>query len=293
MAWVDRQGHVTPLSADPAAYLTPHLSPEGDRVAVEIEADVWVYYIERGTRTRVTFDGATNGDPVWSPDGSRIVFSSGKDARGDDTDMYRMRADGSGEVEPLLVVPEIAQNPHSVSPDGKLLAFYERMSSVHRDIWLLPLEGDPAPEPFVVTPFNERSPSFSPDSRFLAYVSDESGEDEVYVQRVSGPGGKVPVSTAGGRDPVWSRDGKELFYWSENRLMAVDVKTGSAFEAGPPQLLLEAPYIRQPTAGSGSQNYDVSPDGQRFLTVLPGESSTALHVVLNWFEELNRLVPIE
>ena len=165
LAWVDRQGHVTPLSADPAAYLTPRLSPGGDRVAVAIGQDVWVYYIEQGTRTRLTFDGASNGDPVWSPDGSRIVFRSSKDAS--DNDMYRMRADGSGEVEPLLVVPEIEQSPHSVSPDGKLLAFYERVPPAHRDIWLLPLEGDPAPEPFVVTPFNERSPSFSPDGRFL------------------------------------------------------------------------------------------------------------------------------
>ena len=219
LAWVDRQGHVTPLSADPAVYLTPRLSPEGDRVAVAIGQDVWVYYIEQGTRTRLTFDGETNGDPVWSPDGSRIVFRSRKDAS--DFDTYRMRADGSGEVEPLLVVPEIAHNPHSVSPDGKLLAFYEWVPAAHRDrdIWLLPLEGEQAPEPFAVTPFNERSPSFSPDGRFLAYVSDESGQDEVYVQRVSGPGGKVPVSTAGGREPVWSRDGKELFYWSEHRLM--------------------------------------------------------------------------
>jgi serine/threonine-protein kinase len=171
------------------------------------------------------------------------------------------------------------------------LAYYEMKPDSHRDIWLLPLEGKKTPEPFLVTPFNERSPSFSPDGRFLAYVSDESGQDEVYVQRVDRSGGKLPVSTGGGREPVWSRDGRELFYWRENRLMAVDVETGSAFKAGAPQLLFEAPYIRQPTPGSGSQNYDVSPDGQRFLMVLPGEAAMELHVVLNWFDELNRLVP--
>ena len=176
----------------------PRLSPDGDRVAVSIDGDVWVYYIEQGTRTRLTFDGATN-DPVWSPDGSRIAFRSQKEA--DDRDTFWMRADGGGDVEPLLVVEGTSQDPHSLSRDGKRLAYYEMKLDSHRDIWLLPLEGEKTPEPFLVTPFNERSPSFSPDGRFLAYVSDESGQDEVYVQRLDRSGGKLRCPRAAGVSP--------------------------------------------------------------------------------------------
>ena len=209
--------------------------------------------------------------------------------------MYWSPADGSGEAEPLLVTSAFKLDPHSWSPDGTVLAYFEITEGSFfrdRDIWTLPLEGDRDPVPFLVTPFNERSPSFSPNGRWIAYASDESGQDEVYVQPYPGPGAKVPVSTDGGREPVWSRNGKELFYWNEDRLMAVDVETAATFSAGRPRLLFEAPHI---TVGgpAGAQGYDISPDGQRFLLIQPSEASTEMHVVLNWFQELKRLVPTD
>jgi Tol biopolymer transport system component len=150
------------------------------------------------------FEGA-NTDPVWFPDGELIAFTHGP---GMDEDIVRRRADGTGELEPLVARPT-SQNPHSFSPDGRLLAFYERVDETSRDIWILNLD-DRETKPFLVTKFNERSPSFSPDGRWLAYTSDESGGDEIYIQAYPGPGDKDTVSRGGGREPVWSRDGSEV-----------------------------------------------------------------------------------
>lgn len=144
--------------------------------------------------------------------------------------------------------------------------------------------------PFLVTPFNERSPMFSPDGRWLAYVSDESGRDEIYVQSYPESSQKITVSSEGGTDPVWSKDGRELFYRSGDSLMAVPVKTGTVFTVGKPEKRFDRQMVLEPNPGTGSLNYDVSADG-RFVMIIPTGRNHELEVVLSWFEELKRLVP--
>ena len=287
LVWVDRQGQATPLIEDRQVYFGPRLSPDGQRVAVEVRSDVnqggdiWIYDIGHGTRMRLTVEG-TNQSPVWTPDGTRVTFNSIRDGP---RDLYWKPADGSGQAEPLLK-SENALVPASRSPDGELLAFYD--TSGARDIWVLPREGDASP--FVATAFDERSSMFSPDGRWLAYVSDESGRDEVYVQPYPGPGGKWPISTEGGTEPRWSADGRELFYRLGDKMMVVEVQSEPAFTSGRPQLVFEGPYL----LGTSVANYDISPDGQRFLMIKVEEGQQdQINVVLNWFEELKRLVPID
>jgi len=172
-----------------------------------------------------------------------------------------------------------------------VLAFYERKEQgALRDIWMLPMTGERKPVPFLVTPFNERSPMFSPDGRWLVYVSDESGRDEVYVRSYAESGQKIPVSTEGGTDPVWSRNGRELFYRNGDSLMAASVTTGTAFTVGKPEKLFDQQMVIEINPGTGSLNYDVSPDG-RFVMIIPTGKNHELELVLNWFEELKRRVP--
>lgn len=291
LAWVNRDGSVTPFPQPRAPFMTPRLSPDGHRVAVVIAAedggqDIWVYDAGRSTRTRLTFDGAPGmfaNDPVWTPDGRRITYGSTEQ-------LFWVTADGSGKPERLATSPT-AQSPHSWSLDGKVLAFYERKEQgALRDMWVLPLTGERKPVPFLVTPFNERSPMFSPDGRWLAYVSDESGRDEVYVRSYPESGQKIPISTEGGTDPVWSKDGRELFYRDNDSLIAVSVKTGASFTVGRPQKLFDQQMVIQFNPGTGSLNYDVSPDG-RFVMIIPTGRNHELELVLNWLEELKRRVP--
>jgi eukaryotic-like serine/threonine-protein kinase len=248
--------------------------------------------------TRLTFEGNFNVNPAWTPDGKRIAFTSNKEGP---QSIFWQLADGSGGLE-RLTTGEYNNNhvPMSWSPDGQLLAFIQIDPTTGLDIWVLRL-GDPSAgsgqvrkaQPFLRTPFNESVPAFSPDGHWLAYVSDESGLVEVYVQPYPGPGGKYQISKEGGTEPVWNRNGRELFYRSGNKMMAVDIATKPGFAAGKPRMLFEGPY--RPT-GSTIQNYDVSPDGQRFLMLKSGEQNsssapTQIVVVQNWFEELKRRVP--
>ncbi len=175
-----------------------------------------------------------------------------------------------------------------------MLAYYDMDEVIDRDIWTVSLVGEREPQPFVVTDFNERSPSFSPDGRWIAYVSDESGQDEIYVRPYPGSSGKVTISTAGGREPVWCPAGGELFYRSGDQMVAVPIETGETLEVGAPHILFEGQYITDTLTQSGSHSYDVAPDCERFLMISATEPAiTGLRVVLNWTEELKQLVPID
>jgi serine/threonine-protein kinase len=291
LLWVNRNGAEQPVPAPVRAYQTPRLSPDGRRVAVNIveeETQVWLYDLSRETLTRLTFEGNTNAYPVWTPDGKRIAFYSNKDGP---TNIFWQLADGSGGLE-RLGTSQSPQVPRSWSPDGQLLAFHENNLTTKKDIWVLRLS-DRKAEPFLRTPFNEGGPVFSPDGHWLAYISDESGRPEIYVQPYPGPGGKWQISTEGGNEPSWNRNGRDLFYRSGNKMMAVEVTTQPTFSAGKPKVLFVGQYLAV-QAGLTGTAYDVSPDGQRFLMVKetePSTSVTQINVVLNWTEELKQKVP--
>jgi serine/threonine-protein kinase len=290
LVWVNRNGAEHPVAAPTRAYLFPRVSPDGRRVAVVIaeqEAQVWLQDLSRETLTRFTFEGNRNLNSVWTPDGKRIAFLSNKEGP---QNIFWQQADGGGGLE-RLSTGEFPQVPMSWSPDGQLLAFMENNPTTGYDIWVLRLS-DHKMQPFLRTPFNESVPRFSPDGRWLAYISNESGRYEIYVQPYPGPGGKWQVSTEGGTEPAWNPNGRELFYRSGDKMMAVDITTQPSFAAGKPRVLFEGRYVPTPAT---APNYDVSPDGQRFLMLKPNEQEasapTQINVVLNWFEELKRRVP--
>jgi len=295
---VDRKGVEEALPASAHAYRYPRLSPDGRRVAVTIEeseSHLWLYDLVRETLSRLTFQGTFNLVGTWTPDGKRIAFQSNKEGI---PNAFWQLADGSGGME-RLANSENIQLPSSWSPDGQLLAFIENTPTTGYDIWVLRM-GDPSAssgqvrkaQPFLETPFNESAPRFSPDAHWLAYISNESGRYEIYVQPYPGPGRKWQISTEGGTEPVWNPNGRELFYRSGDKMMAVDITTEPSFAAGKPRVLFEGQYVPTPAS---FPNYDVTPDGQRFLMLKPSEQAqatpTQINVVLNWFEELKQKVP--
>jgi len=291
LVWVSRNGTEQPLSAPAHYYVQPRVSPDGRRVAVNIteqQVQVWLYDLTRDTLTRFTFEGNANSAQVWTPDGKRIAFQSTKE--GPQPNLFWQLADGSGGLE-RLTTSQSRHAPSSWSPDGQLLAFVDGTPTTGTDIWVLRLS-DRKAQAFLRTPFNETAPRFSPDGRWLAYVSDESGRFEIYVQPYPGPGGKWQISTEGGTEAVWNPNGRELFYRSGNKMMAVDITTQPSISVGKPRMLFVGQYL--PTPGT-LPNYDVSPDGQRFLMLKPVEQAqaapTQINVVLNWFEELKQKVP--
>jgi eukaryotic-like serine/threonine-protein kinase len=215
------------------------------------------------------------------PYGPRVAFHSTTDAGG----LFWQLADGSGGLERL----ESGGLPYSWSPDGQLLAFNDGAAP---HIWVLRL-GDRKVVPFPETTFKEGAAQFSPDGRWLAYVSNESGRNEIYVQPYPGPGGKWQISTEGGTEPLWNPNGRELFYRSGDMMMAAAITTQPRFSAGKPKVLFAGQFEPSPSPVPNA-NYDVSPDGQRFLMVKPGgrdQAPTQINVVPNWFDELKRKVP--
>jgi Tol biopolymer transport system component len=234
----------------------------------------------------LTFEGSSNQFPVWTPDGKHVAFAAVKDGP---INLFWQLADGSGGLE-RLTTSENSNYAMSWSPDGKQLAFGELAPGTGRDISVLRLS-DHKIQSFLRTPATEGAAAFSPDGHWLAYVSDESGRFEVYVQPYPGPGGKWQISTDGGTEPVWNRNGRELFYRSGNKMMAVDITVQPGFTVGKPRVLFEGSYVPTPAT---IPNYDVSPDGQRFLIVKEDQQAknlTQINVVLNWFEELRQKVP--
>jgi serine/threonine-protein kinase len=290
LVWVDRKGASISVTEDLLAAYCPSLSPDGKSLALAIDegarVNAWIYELEERRLTRLTFQGPRNRPLTWTSDGKRLTYAS---TRAGPLNLYWKAADGSGDEERLLV-SEYNQYPCSWSPDGELLAFTEIHPHTGKDIWLLPLHGDKKARPFLCTPFNEGEAAFSPDGRWIAYTSDETGQGEVYVQPFPSTGGKWQISRDGGSEPVWATSGKELFYRNGNKMMAVMIVTVPAFTADQPRTLFEGHYY---SLDPGWPQYAVSLDGQRFMMIKEEEDvlPSQLHVVLNWHEELKRLVP--
>jgi eukaryotic-like serine/threonine-protein kinase len=287
LVWVDRKGNVEALLAAPHRYANATLSPNGRELAVDTTSntnDLWIYDLTRGTLTKISSEGDSQTE-VWTPDGKRVAYRANRNGF---RNVYWRAADGTG-AEERLTKGENQQTPSSFSPDGKVLAFEESAPTSGTDIWLLPMEGDRKPQVFLQTPADERNPQFSPDGRWLAYTSNESGRVEVYLQPFPGPGRKWQISTNGGSSPKWNPNGRELFYEaSQGKMMAVDITASPTFSAGTPHQLFDMPSL--------SLGSSVSPDGQRFLAMQPVEleqPATEINVVLNWSEELKAKAPLK
>jgi len=295
LAWVDRQGHATSLDAPAMGYVYPRISPDGKRVAIDVidpsDRDIWMWDIDRRTLERFTKDPSGNPIVTWSPDGRDLVFGS---ERSGVSNAYRQAADGNGEPERLLA-SDALQMPISYTPDGRLLVSMD-VKGQQRDIYLMTLDGQRKSEPLIHGPANELWAEVSPDGHWLAYDSDESGQFEVYVRPFPDAyqGSRWQVSAAGGRQPLWSHDGHELFYRDfSGALMAIPVAAGPGFSPGRPVRLFEGTGYAGGGPQGGGRTYDVSSDGRRFLMLRNGEyAATPLIVVLNWFEELERLAPL-
>jgi serine/threonine-protein kinase len=290
LVWVDRHGVTRPMFDDRQEFDTPRFSPDGSQLAVDIGAgprsDVWVYDLNRGVSTRLTFGEGVDVGPFWSPDGERVGFAS--DRGGGRLNLYWTRADGSGDAERLTEGPNF-QTGNSFTPDGRFLVFHEQKPELSYDLMVLPFDGDRKPEDFLSTPFAEAEPELSPNGRWVAYMSNESGNLEVYVRPFPQRPGKWQISTGGGIYPRWARNGKELYYRTERGLMVVSVETdGNTFRADKPQNLFEGNFVYIGSSG----DYDVHPDG-RFVMLQSEEleditEHSHITMVTNWFEELRR-----
>jgi serine/threonine-protein kinase len=283
LVWVDRRGAVRPLTEERQVYVAPRLSPDGQRVAVNIEGHVWIYDIARDVLARVTFGPNQEFWPIWTPDGSRLTYR-----REDPPNIFWQPAEGSSEAE-RLTTSEKTQRPNSWSPDGKTLVYSEGIPSDDQgDLGILTPDGESGSHPILNTSFHEGSGVVSPDGRFLAYVSNESGRNEVYVRTFPRSEGKLQISRDGGVQPVWARSGREIFYRNRDKMMAVPIESSSSFRAGKPALLFEG-WFHNSNSVYGPY-YDVAPDGEHFVLVQEAPP-TQIHVVLNWFEELKERVP--
>ena len=305
LVWVDREGNEESVAAPSGPYASVQLSSDGRRVVTEWadpeNTDVWIYDLERGTATRLTFDSAADWDPIWTPDDERVIFASDRD--GGPHNLYWKAADGTGDVERLTTSPN-DQEPSSFSPDGKILVFEENTNDPAQDVGSLSMDGEPSVELLLDSQALEGDAEVSPDGRWMAYASDESGQPEVYVRPFPNVDeGRWPISAGGGSGPVWGPNGRELFYVRREgditTLMVVSYDTEPTFRPGTSSAIFEGPYASQMSLRGGVKLYDVSPDGQRFLMIrergLAGETTdqVALVLVQNWFEELTRLVPTE
>ena len=281
IGWVDRGGRMTLPLVD--GFMQPRLSPGGTRVALEGPDGLWIRDLVSGRETNLS-EGLRGIYPAWTPDDASVTFGAG----GSDDGLYVRPVDRSSETETLLS-GERTIIPGAWTPDGQTLIYYAVNEQGDRDIWTLPVGGDPVP--FLATEFNEKNPRLSPNGKWLAYTSDQPGEDQVFVQAFPEGGAIHPVSDGLGTEPVWSRDGTELFYRNSIQMWVVEVETETEFSAGRAELLFEAPYVLDV---AGNPNYDVSLDGERFLMEQPvglSDETQGFTIIQNWFEELTRLVP--
>ncbi|HWA35846.1 MAG TPA: hypothetical protein VG737_17005 [Cyclobacteriaceae bacterium] len=296
LAWWDRKGKkIGTVEREAQIYLQWRLSPDNEKLVLVQPAanglpnDLWLYHIRKNTWARFTFDGATDRSPIWSPDGEKIVFASNRNKQ---FDLYQRASDREGSEELLLRSPD-SKIPYDWSRDGKYIAYavYNGSNINTNDIWILPVKSPPQkPFRFLETEFNESRPAFSPDGRWIAYQSNESGRDEVYIRPFPGPGGKWQVSSAGGNTPRWRQDGKELFFIGSGfSVMSAQIQCGiSTVEIGNVQMLFDLEY--PPIGTSVRDLYDVTRDGQRFLVELNQDSQMSMPItlVVNWPPELKK-----
>jgi Tol biopolymer transport system component len=301
---MDREGKTTPLRATPAAWSNPAFAPDGRRLAMDIsdgkQLDVWVYEWAGDTLSRLTFDPADDRRPVWTPDGRRIVFASTRSVE-TTLNLYWQRTDGTGEIQ-RLTDSKNEQSPGSWHPSGKFLAFAEQNPQTRGDVMILPMDGDEVsgwkpgtPTVFLNAAFIEVAPMFSPDGRWLAYASNESGRPEVYVQPFPGPGGKWQISADGGTFSTWSRTQHELLYRSlDNRIMVASYMVeGNSFRAEKPRLWSEARFVPRETPPM----FDLHPDGERVALAAVPETQAEprqdkVVFIFNFFDELRRIAPV-
>jgi Tol biopolymer transport system component len=256
----------------------------------DANVDVWLEDVARATMTRFTFDSSVDAQPIWSPDGQRVVFASSRSGR---FDLFIRPADGSADEQPLLTTP-IDKAPQDWSPDGQFLLYSVQDLKNASDLWALPLTGDRKPFLVVQSAFDDVHGQFSPDGHWIAYTSNETGRYEIYVRPFPGPGGKSQVSTNGGIYPQWRRDGKELFFISpDNHMMAAPVITSTAFTSGTPLSLFPTQLATGGNVGIGSfasrAEYAVAPDGRFLLNVTAGDAIAApITIVQNWDAALKK-----
>jgi serine/threonine-protein kinase len=290
LVWVSLNGQVeSAIPTGGRSYTWPRVSPDGRAIAASIRGiptDVWQYDITRETWSRFTFDG-TSEFPVWTPDGRRLIFNTGKLGP---TEILTKAFDNTAAETSLARGDQIV--PFSLTPDGKTLVYVVVDPKTLPDIWSLNMDDPLKRRPFLQTPFREGGPAISPDGYWIAYVSDESGRSEVYVRPFPGPGQKWTISTDGGSEPVWPRKSDQIFYRNGDAMMVVDVKTTPEFSASKPRRLFEHAYERSDAYWS---NYDATPDGRRLLMLRAITTSPPaqrqINVVLNWVDELKQQVP--
>jgi Tol biopolymer transport system component len=278
LTWVSRDGTAVGTVGPPGPYLNVRLSPDGKQAAVDrfdATASVWLVDVERGSTARATFGTIYDSTPIWSPDGRSFVFASARDSP---PNLYITSPEAQGDPR-RLTTSLIQQFPQSWSQDGQI-AFVLVDPKTSYDIWIVPAAGKEEPRPLIHTRFRETHPRISPDGRWLAYVSDESGEEQVYVTRFPQATGKWPVSVGGGGWPMWRPDSRELYYRADGKLMAVSVGTGSEFVAGVPQVLF-TPDAKPGFLGVGTF-YDVAADGRFLINMFIERRTSPAIVVLGW-----------
>ncbi len=287
LVWVDRQGRTISAVEGKASFMHPKLSPNDSQVAVSAGSEIgrrqiWIYDLERGSRRLLPCGGSCSA-AFWAPGGDDLVFSSNAAGSWD----LNIGAVQGTEQPREFVVREHEQWGGFFSPNGRVFAFYDVYTDTGRDIWIFDVEAQQS-HPYLVTRINERAPKISSDGRWRAYLSNESGLDEIYVESYPERGRKWTISTAGGTEPLWSKDGTELFYRQGDQVMVVDVGLGDNFSASKPRPLFAG---RFEVGVIGNPDYDVTSDGQKFLMVRRDEGSAPveLHVILNWDRELTQL----